>query len=135
MTKNHESKKELNNFLIDAISPDERWLVIFEDDGETGYLYFCSYNSDNQKYKILDHLWIYNQIKPAIQECNFVNIVWSHDSTKVCLVVDGECWGILDIKIKRKLAAPRKENSIKTIERIKWDNGLTRSDGDELRTI
>ncbi|MBP3966534.1 DUF2251 domain-containing protein [Paenibacillus sp. DLE-14] len=124
---------EQDSYLLDATSPDNNWLTVFEDDGETGYLYFCAFDLSSGESQIIDHLWVYDQISPTIYECEKVNIFWSDDSSKVCLIVDGECWGMIDIKNKRKLSAPREGISIKTIDRSTWDNGLEQNEGEVLR--
>lgn len=123
-----------NSFIVDYVSPDESWIVVFEDNGETGYLYLSVWKN-GEFAGIVDHLWIYNQISPPIKECKEVFIIWFDDSSRAGLVVDDECWGIFDIKTKRKMNAPRNGNCIVSIERKYWDYGLTENDGEVLKTF
>lgn len=122
-----------DSFIVDYVSPDESWIVVFEDDGETGYLYLGVWKN-GEFAGIVDHLWIYNQISPPIKECKEVFIIWSDDSSRAGLIVDDECWGIFDIKTKRKMNAPRNGNCIVSIERKFWDYGLAENDGEVLKT-
>lgn len=79
---------EEKSFIIDSVSPNGLWLVVFEDDGQTGYLYLCV-QKNGEFGGIVDHLWIYNQISPPIEECDEVFIIWSADSSRAGLIVDG----------------------------------------------
>lgn len=126
-------KQEQENFVIDSSSPNNKWVTVFEDNGETGYMYLCSSNENEEFDRIVDHLWIYNQINPPIEECKKVFIIWSDDSNRTGLIVDGECWGIFDLSSKRKLNAPREKDMIASIERQVWDNGIGENQGEALR--
>ncbi|MEH7453565.1 DUF2251 domain-containing protein [Gottfriedia acidiceleris] len=120
------------SFVVDEISPNGKWLCVFEDDGETGYLYFCPMASNREMVGIADALWIYNQISPSIYECEKVDIIWSDDSMKSILIVDGECWGMFDLKSKRKLNAPRENKSIVSIPISFWEDGIPEDLGETL---
>ena len=120
------------SFVIDEMSPNGKWLSVFEDDGETGYLYFCPLASNGEMVGIADALWIYNQISPSINECEKVDIIWSEDSMKSILIDDGECWGMFDLKSMRKLNAPRKYNRIVTIPITTWEDGIPEEQGEPL---
>ncbi|MEH7355396.1 DUF2251 domain-containing protein [Neobacillus drentensis] len=122
------------DFVIDEISPDGKWLCVFEDDGETGYFYFCPMSLDGEMVGIADALWIYNQISPSIYECEKVDIIWSEDSMKSIFIVDGECWGMFDLTSKRKLNAPRENNSIVTIPLRIWEEGIPSELGEPLNS-
>lgn len=125
--------QEKESYCIDSSSPDNKWITIFEDDGETGYMYLCSCEENGEFDEIVEHLWIYNQINPSIWECKEVFIIWSDNSERTALIVDGECWGIFDLSSKRKLNAPREENLIVSIERQVWDKGIGQNEGEPLR--
>jgi hypothetical protein len=123
---------EEETFLTEGLSPDGKWLCVFEDDGETGYLYLLPRLSNGKTIGIADALWIYNQISPPIEECENVYIIWSDDSLKSAIIVDGECWGMIDLSSKRKLNAPREDNSIKTISLETWEAGIPTDLGEPL---
>ena len=120
--------------LIGEFSPDNNWCVTFEDDGRTGYMYICAVKEDGTHGEILDHLWIYNQIKPPIRECKEVFILWSDDSLKAGLIVDEECWGIFDLKSWRKINAPREGNAIRSLPLDVWENVLESNEGEPMKT-
>ncbi|WLR42291.1 DUF2251 domain-containing protein [Bacillus carboniphilus] len=122
-------------FVIDGISPDGKWLVVFEDNGEPAYLYLYSLTSSGDISGIVDHLWIYNQISPPIDECDQVSIVWSADSMKSIIIVDGECWGMFDLLSMRKLTAPRDQNIIVTIPLEIWEEGIPSQLGETLGVL
>ena len=121
-------------FIVDSVSPDGLWVVVFEDDGETGYLYLCA-QKNGEFGGIVDYLWVYDQISPSIEECKEVFIIWSDDSSRAGLIIDGEYWGIFDLKTKRKMNAPRNWNCIVPIERKYWDYGLAENNGEALKTL
>lgn len=121
-----------DSFVVDSLSPDGKWLCVFEDDGETGYLYFCPMDTTGDMQGIADALWIYNQISPSIYECEKVHIIWSEDSLKAILIVDGEGWGMLDLSTRRKLSAPRVDNSIVSIPIETWNEGIQPEHGEPL---
>ncbi len=123
------------SFLISEYSPDEKWCVTFEDNGETGYLYIQHVNEKGEAGDIFDHLWVYNQIMPPIGACKEVFILWNDDSTRACLIVDQECWGIFDLKSWRKLNAPRKDNEILEISFDVWEKGIDETDGEKIKSI
>ncbi|AEI42986.1 DUF2251 domain-containing protein [Paenibacillus mucilaginosus] len=120
------------SFVIDAVSPDGKWLCVFEDNGETGYLYFCTLSPEGELMGISDALWIYNQISPSIHECKQVHMIWSNDSAKTALIVDGECWGMFDLTNRRKLTAPRSNNGMESIPTAVLENGIPEHLGEPL---
>lgn len=126
MDSNGRSKK---SFFLEEISPDENWYVVFEDDGETGYMYIGAVDENGMNGKILDDLWIYNQILPPIRECKEVFILWKEDSSKAAIIVDQECWGMFDLKSRRKINSPRKENLIVTLPHEIWERPLNVNEG------
>lgn len=126
------SKIGKKDFYIESISPDRRWVAMFEDDKEAGYMYLSSCKENGEIDKVVDHLWIYNKLTPSIQKCNVV-IVWSNDSTKVVLIVDNKCLGMFDLHSKRKLNASRENDVIVSIPREKWDKGINAYEGDVLK--
>lgn len=130
----NELNEEKESFCIEAASQDNKWITVFEDNGETGYMYLCKCNEGGEYEEIVDHLWIYNQINPPIEECNEVFIIWSDDSTRAGLIVDDECWGIFDLSTRRKLSAPRENNTIVSIEKEIWDNGIGECEGEILQS-
>ncbi|MCC5892232.1 DUF2251 domain-containing protein [Exiguobacterium sp.] len=124
---------EEETFVIESVSPNERYVCVFEDDGETGYVYFCPLDSSGEMEGIADALWIYDQIAPPIEACEEVGFAWDDRSSKVAFIVDGECWGMLDLNTKRKLTAPREHNAIVSLPIELWEAGIPASEGEALQ--
>lgn len=125
--------QEKESLVIESYSPNNKWISVFKDNGETGYMYLWSSNENGELDKIVDHLWNYNQINPPIEKCKKVFIIWSDDSNRTGLIVDGECWGMFDFSSKRKLNAPRNKNTIISVERQVWDNGIRENEGEPIK--
>ncbi|NOS83781.1 MAG: DUF2251 domain-containing protein [Ignavibacteria bacterium] len=123
------------SFLIGEFSPDGKWCVTFEDNGETGYMYIHTVNKNGEQGEILDHLWIYNRILPPILTCKEVFILWKEDSLKAGLIVDSECWGIFDLKSQRKINAPRNANAIETLPMEVWERSLKDDEGEPMKEL
>ena len=124
---------EGESFVVEATSPDLQYVCVFEDDGETGYLYLCLLNPYGEMEGIADALWIYNRISPPIHSCEEVGFVWDEHTTKVAFVVDGECWGLLDLKAKRKITAGRENATIVPLPVSLWEKGIQVSEGEPLQ--
>lgn len=129
------SEDEQDSFLIGGPSPDGKWWAIFEDNGETGYLYLAVSKPDGSLGPIADDQWIYNRISPPIEDCQTVEVVWLDDSSRAFLHVDQECWGILDVRAQRKMHAPRGDGRILPIPWEKARHGLSDADGEPLRLV
>lgn len=124
---------EKETFVIESVSPNERYVCVFENDGETGYVYFCLLNDALEMEGVADALWIYDQISPPIEACEEVGFAWDDRSSKVAFIVDGECWGMLDLNTKRKLTAPREHNVIVSLPIELWEAGIPVSEGEPLQ--
>ncbi|KDN57736.1 MAG: DUF2251 domain-containing protein [Exiguobacterium sp.] len=124
---------EEETFVIESASPNERYVCVFEDDGETGYVYFCPLNDALEMEGVADALWIYDQISPPIEACEEVGFAWNDRSSRVAFIVDGECWGMLDLATKRKMTAPREDNAIVSLSIELWEAGIPVSEGEPLQ--
>jgi hypothetical protein len=130
-----ENGNNEESFLISEVSPDEKWHVFFEDDGATGYMYIVPISEKGEKGKILDHLWVYNQIAPPIRECKDVFILWKEDSSKAAIIVDEECWGMFDLKSWRKVNSPREGNLIVSLPHEMWEKTLNKNEGEPIKSM
>lgn len=86
--------------VFEAPSPETNYLVVFEDDGETGYLYGA--DPTNTEQPILDALHIYN-VKDVVdrETASVVEILWSEDGLKACLVIDQYPHAVFDFEARR----------------------------------
>ena len=93
--------------FIESISPENRYGVVFEDDGETAYFYALEMDESGAGMKVLDALHIYEAPDPDDPpppgagngpEKSRLLIVWSKDWMKCALVLDGYCQAIFDFE-------------------------------------
>jgi len=88
----------MSNFTIETYNKLKTLVAIFEDDGETGYLYLYDPNAPESE-KIRASLHVYNSAN--IQENN-VKVMWSNDEMKVGVSIEGKIWGIFDLRTGAK---------------------------------
>ena len=86
--------------VVEAPSPDKKHLVVFEDDGDTGYFYAMDMaRSDNP---IVDALHIYNARNVTDRHVpSTVQIVWSADDLKAMLLINRYPHAVFDFAAKR----------------------------------
>jgi len=130
---NKDLAKEQESFIVDCPSPNGKWITIFEDNGENAYICLYHFKENGEYDDIVDHLWIYDQIQPTIKEYNEVFIIWADNSNRTALLVNGECWGMIDLSSKRKLNGHTEGSSVTSIGRDVWCNGINEYQGEELR--
>lgn len=86
--------------VVEAQAPQEPFVAVFEDDGDTGYFYALDTSADDNP--IEDALHIYNAADVADkEEPSEVKIGWSQDSRKVVLLINGYPHAVLDFEAKR----------------------------------
>ncbi|HZR30119.1 MAG TPA: DUF2251 domain-containing protein [Terriglobales bacterium] len=81
------------NFIVYSKGPNG-WFAVFEDDGETGYLYL--YNSEHQK--VARHLHIYDCSEKLNVAAKDVKVMWSKDGTKCGVMIWNKMRGIINLK-------------------------------------
>jgi len=86
--------------VVDSWSPQGRYAVVFEDDGETGYFY--ALGAVGEENPILDALHIYNVDSVADRERpSTLQIVWSADGLKAALVINRYPHAAFDFEARR----------------------------------
>jgi hypothetical protein len=86
--------------VIEGPSPSQPFGIVFEDDGETGYLYGLDFS--NQDNAIVDALHIYNvQQVSDRHKPSQIQLVWSNDGLKAALLINGYPHAIFDFVAKR----------------------------------
>ncbi len=90
-----EFKPGQNN-LVESVSPkNSNYRLVFEDDGETGYLYVLLMN--NLENPIVDAMHIYNVENVSDKAINSdYRLVWTQDGTKGALFINDYCHAIVD---------------------------------------
>ena len=85
---------------LECPSPKTRFAVVFEDDEDTGYFY--GLNLSNEEQPILDALHIYNVQNVADKDIpSKVEIVWSDDGLKACLVINRYPHAVFDFESRK----------------------------------
>ena len=86
--------------LLEARSPLTKYSVVFEDDGDTGFLY--AIDTSEHEQPILDALHIYN-VKSVIDrtKSSLFQMLWSSDGIKAALLIDGYPHAAFDFENRR----------------------------------
>lgn len=81
-------------------SPKNSLGVVFEDDGETGYLY--AFDTASGEMAILDSMHIFNvdQVSDGKKPSN-LSLVWSADGLKAALLINKYPHAVFDFESKR----------------------------------
>jgi hypothetical protein len=86
--------------VVEGPSPSQPFGVVFEDDGETGYLYGLDFGSNDNP--IVDALHIYNVVQVTDrQKPSQVQLVWSSDGLKAALLINRYPHAIFDFASRR----------------------------------
>lgn len=83
----------MGDFIVDRTRPDGL-AGVFEDDGETGYLYIYKPETG----EILRHLHLYDRSAEVDVREEDVRVVWSDDLNKCGVVIWGKMRGIIDLR-------------------------------------
>ncbi|QQS10326.1 MAG: DUF2251 domain-containing protein [Phycisphaerales bacterium] len=85
-----------------SVSPKGDWAVVFEDDGETAYLYATRVKADGSLGGILDALHIYNvaQVTDKEKPSRLV-LGWSRSGEAAVCLINGYPHAIYDMGSKR----------------------------------
>jgi hypothetical protein len=76
-------------------SPSSDFSAVFEDDGDTGYLY--AYDRARQESPILDAVHIYNVAAVTDKHIpSDLEISWSADGLKAALLINGQPHALID---------------------------------------
>jgi hypothetical protein len=100
------------DLFIESFSPESRYGVVFEDDGEAAYFYAVERDSEGAGVRVLDALHIHESPGDEGQgsggddprgggagaKPSPLKIVWSRDWLKCALVIDGYCHALFDFE-------------------------------------
>jgi hypothetical protein len=88
------------DLFIESFSPESRYGVVFEDDGEAAYFYAVEKDGEGAGVRVLDALHIHetDEEKDAGAKPSPLKIVWSRDWLKCALVIDGYCHALFDFE-------------------------------------
>lgn len=93
------------DLFIESSSPENRYGVIFEDDGEAAYFYAVEKDGQGEGLRVLDALHIHEEDDPEEDEGAEeddepadLKIIWSRDWLKCALVLDGLVHALFDFE-------------------------------------
>lgn len=86
--------------VIEGASPTPPFVVVFEDDGTTGYFY--ALDTSRTGNPIVDAMHIYNVDSVTDQQLpSTIGIVWSQDDKKAALLINRYPHAIFDFSARR----------------------------------
>lgn len=86
--------------VVESRAPDTNFVVVFEDDGETGY--FFAVDAAAEGNKVQDGVHVYDVAAVSDRDKPVhVHIGWSADSHKAVLMVDGYPQAVFDFEARR----------------------------------
>lgn len=97
-------------------------VAIFEDDGDTGYLYL--YASKTQE--IMKHLHLYDHNPQLALSSQDIEVLWSTDESKCSVEIWSEIRGIIDLRRNREGRAWLKDRTTPGIDDQDWLEGFER---------
>ena len=88
------------DLFVDSFSPESRYGVVFEDDGEAAYFYAVEKDETGNGVKVLDALHIYEVPEEEDREPQqqALKIIWSRDWMKCALVIDAFVHALYDFE-------------------------------------
>jgi hypothetical protein len=86
--------------VVEAASPTPPFVVVFEDDGSTGYFY--ALDTSRAENPIVDALHIYNVASVTDKHRpSKVELVWSQDDLKAALLINRYPHAVFDFQARR----------------------------------
>jgi len=86
--------------FFESASPEGRYTVVFEDDGQTGYFY--ALDMDKEGNPIVEALHIYNVASVVDKDISStLQIVWSADGLKSMLLINDYPHAVFDFEANR----------------------------------
>lgn len=107
------------NFVVYAGGPPLLF-GIFEDDGDTGYLYVL----DRVEQKILQRLQIYDDARRLSVSSEDVQVTWSEGGSKCGVLIWNEMRGIIDLAGKREGRVKLESRGTRGIADSEWLKGF-----------
>jgi hypothetical protein len=109
----------MGEFIVEQAGPSGLFCV-FEDDGETGYLYL--YQPDDRG--VIKHLQIYDSSKRLMVDERDVEVIWSADGKKCGVVIWDGIRGIIDLDRNKEGRAKLESRETPPITDPEWLKGL-----------
>jgi hypothetical protein len=110
----------MSEFIVEQPGPDNLFGV-FEDDGETGYLYI--YEPDGRG--IITHLHVYDRTDKLNVEESDVQVIWSLDGSKCGVMIWGGMRGIIDMSHNKEGRVWLEDRNTPAISDPEWLRGFS----------
>ena len=113
--------------VVESVSPQEKWAVVFEDDGDTGYLYALDLKAQEEgRNPIQEALHIYDVAGVTDIDIESVaSIIWSADGAKACLLINQYPHAVVNFLGQRGYCRTNFPRPLKWKEHdFKWDDSV-----------
>ena len=103
-------------------SPSSDFSAVFEDDGDTGYLY--AYQRGGEQGRILDAIHVYNAAAVRATGALRAEIIWSADGSQAAFLLDGRPHAIIDFPNRRVYSRTEFPSPSAGWQHAAWDDSL-----------
>jgi hypothetical protein len=107
-------------FMKTAFDSHHERAAVFEDDGETGYLYLFTAKAET----IAKHLHIYDRSSQLQVSADDVDVLWSTDESKCAVVIWGQVRGIIDLRLNKEGRVLLQNSSTPGVSDRNWLKGF-----------
>ena len=107
-------------FLVVEMNSRRTQAAVFEDEGETGYLYVYSVETGT----IQSHVHIYDQSAALQITKESVDVLWASDETKCAVSIWGQMRGVIDLRAKKEGRAWLESRDTPGISDKEWLKGF-----------
>ncbi|MBV8757058.1 MAG: DUF2251 domain-containing protein [Deltaproteobacteria bacterium] len=87
-------------------------VAVFEDDGETGFLYVYDCAAD----KVTTHLHVYDRSPSLVVNEDDVFVTWTSDFSRCGVVIWGEMMGVIDVRTDKRWVTRAVSNGMPGLE-------------------
>ena len=109
-----------SRFLVAALDSNGKQAAVFEDEGETGYLYVYSVG----RAAVQAHVHVYD-CSDALQIAkDNVDVLWSTDESKCAVRIWGQMRGIIDLRMRKEGRAWLENRDTPGINDAEWLRGF-----------
>lgn len=86
------------DLFLESFAPENRFGIVFEDDGESAYFYAVEKDGEGAGVRILDALHIHEAADENAppDKPSRLQVIWSRDWQKAALLVDGYVHALFD---------------------------------------
>lgn len=109
-------------FLVAALDSHGERAAVFEDEGETGYLYVYSVGAA----AVQTHVHVYDRSDVLQIAKDSVDVLWSTDESKCAVRIWGQLRGIIDLRMRREGRAWLENRDTPGISDTEWLRGFER---------